>query len=598
MASLRSRAAARVRPRVASLRSAVRHLGGDPACSGCRIADAVADGGSRRGDRGDLWHRLARETGERRVRILVTARDARVATALAAVVSPSTVTTLDPDADDWTDRLTSHGPVDVVLDLGDHAKSAREVFTETLFALGLRGLYLLDGATADAWGDGTSARETLAELLEVRERRVDKSLRRAHRGSASNDRVHLARSIAEVEDRPAYVAVHKQQRSLAKLDERRADLWLDAAGGRRGRVLLRHPAAPVPRLGDLHENESPRADRFSPEEEAPAPTLREYLAPVCQPGQVVTGPGVLLPDTYRHITRRRLINRYVVDLAHDWGRPVAPPKDPEPLPGTFYYLDSEFRGHFGHAMTEQVSRFWGWRHALELDPDVKALVGTNAGRTELAPFELELFGAAGIEPDRIHVISGPVVPERLIAGTPLFGNPRYVHPRIVEEWTGLSDRLAERAPEGDRPRRLFCSRRTVHTAPGTFKGQRRVCHNGAEVEDWFRARGFTVVFTEDYTMAEQAALFRGAEMVAGYAGSALFNLAFATHPIRVVLISSESYTAQNEFLIASALGHEVHTVYCPADIPRRPREWSSAAFNSAFTVDLERDADFLERAVS
>lgn len=589
-----------LRPRVEAARAAVRHLVGRGDCLGCRLAEATG-GRSRRRRGDDLGHRLARATeGRRRTRVAVLARDSRVERALTAASPSLDVTTFDPGAEDWHDRLAVHGAVEVILETGDHAGHPVDALGASLFALGLQGLYLVDPGAADRPGPrrGRTLRQTAARLLEIQQQDEVGELSHPHRGTSRSDRTHLADSIASVEDRPGYLAVRKRRRSLAKLDEPRADAWLAAGEGRRGRVLLREEAAPVPRLARILENESHRSDRFEPIPEAPAPTLREYDGAFCAPGQVVGARGVLLPDTYRHLTRQRLINRYVVDLAPEWGRPSTPVKDPERLPGTYYYLDSEFRGHFGHAMTEQVSRFWGWQEAQRHDPDVKALVGVNAGRTSLAAFELELFAAAGIPADRIELIDAPVRPERLIGATPLFDNPRYVHPRIVGEWAGLSERLAAQAPDGDRPRRLFCSRRTVHTSPGAFKGQRRVCHNGAEVEAWFRERGFTVVFTEDYTMAEQAALFRGAEIVAGYAGSALFNLIFTTQPIRVVLISSESYTAQNEFLISSALGHEVHTVYCPADIPRRPREWSSAAFNSAFTVDLDRDRDFLERAVS
>ena len=70
------------------------------------------------------------------------------------------------------------------------------------------------------------------------------------------------------------------------------------------------------------------------------------------------------------------------------------------------------------------------------------------------------------------------------------------------------------------PLRLFCSRR-----PG-----KRSCHNAAEVEALFAAHGFAVVFPEDHPLPEQVRMVRDADVVAGFAGSGMFQIAFAGGP--------------------------------------------------------------------
>ncbi len=279
--------------------------------------------------------------------------------------------------------------------------------------------------------------------------------------------------------------------------------------------------------------------------------LRSYADVVCWPGQMVTQGHVFLPDTYRHNQRRRLRNRFVEELAPEFGRPHGL-SDPADLTGSYYYLDSEFRGHFGHALTEQVARFWGWSEAKRADAGLKALVAVNAERDELAPFETALLAAAGIEESDVELIREPVRVERLVAATPMFSNPAYVHPEILQTWSELGRRLSAQARDRDYPARVFCSRRE-QTGPGAFSGARRECRNGKELEEVFAGNSFEIIYPEEYDLAIQARSF-GQRSWPGSAGSALFNLIFSGSPKHVIVVSSESYTAKNEYVIASARG--------------------------------------------
>ena len=81
-------------------------------------------------------------------------------------------------------------------------------------------------------------------------------------------------------------------------------------------------------------------------------------------------------------------------------------------------------------------------------------------------------------------------------------------------------------------------------------------------------------------------------MVAGYAGSALFNL-LCPEPKRVVMVSSESYTASNEYMMASVLGHRIDLVTCKPDLARPEAGWSRQAFESSYTFDHDREGRFL-----
>src|SRR6478735_3147861 len=268
--------------------------------------------------------------------------------------------------------------------------------------------------------------------------------------------------------------------------------------------------------------------------ESPAVHLRDYRGVVVAPGQIVADDRVLWPDTFRHNVRRRLRNRATVEVAPAYARLRFDTDELPVLEGTYFHLDNEVRGHFGHLLTEQVSRTWAWPMVKELVPDLKVLVGTHKRRTELLPYELAVYAAAGIPAEDVVLLREPVRVERLLSASPMFSNPNYVHPAVTDTWRRVGDALAATATDGPRPERIFVSRRLA----------KRACHNSDEVEEIFRAAGFEVVFPEDHPLGDQVAMFRAASIVAGYAGSGMFNLCFVPEPTRVITVSSEAYVAQ------------------------------------------------------
>ena len=172
----------------------------------------------------------------------------------------------------------------------------------------------------------------------------------------------------------------------------------------------------------------------------------------------------------------------------------------------------------------------------------------------------------------------------------MFGMPAYVHPAIATTYAEVGTALASRATgEASGPLRLFCSRR-----PG-----KRSCHNADEVEALFAAHGFTVVFPEDHPLPDQVRMVRDADVVAGFAGSGMFQIAFAGGPKRVVVVSSESYTASNEYLISSVVGHRLDLVLCRPDTPQQEGGgFSKASYQSDFTYDDEREGVFLSEVLA
>lgn len=456
-------------------------------------------------------------------------------------------------------RLAAAGPFDAILDRTRRPAVRGRVFQNAFFHLRPGGGYVV-------------ARHVSQES----------TLGAGQKGQALS--THLARMES---GRPAerldgdHLVLVNQVRALAKLNEREANKVLELRGGP-DRVLHTVAGTAFPSRCTFTSSNGQRRQNMPDLYDVPAASLREYHQATCLPGQVVTKDNLLLPDTYRHNQARRLANRYTVEVARRFATLPEGVDDAPLLEGTYFYLDNEIRGHFGHAMTEQLSRLWALPKVRELAPDVKAVLAVNT-RKELQPFELELYGAAGFAPDELVLLHEPTRVERLLAATPMFSMPHYVHPAIEDTWQRVGDALASRATLQPHADRIFISRRI----------RKRACLNTDAVEDLFTSHGFEVVYPEDYSMADQVVMFRRAEVIAGFAGSGLFNICFAPGTKTVIMLAHAAYSATNEYQMASVRGHDLISIVSDIDRTEDQDARKVPLFQSSFSVDFEREGKYL-----
>ncbi len=421
----------------------------------------------------------------------------------------------------------------------------------------------------------------LAPALEARTREY-----RDHRvtPTAYRDVEGLGRSLEEVHVHSRAVRIVNGVRVAPKLREEEVDTVLEA----RPELGVRLESLPALTWSstcayDVNRVADPYVQtRF----DVPEMVIRRYDSPICSRGQIITRDDILFPETFRQNWMDRLLNIYVVERAPRFGTVRRDISAPDPLPGAWFHLDSEWPGHFGHLMTEQLSRMWAWERVREMEPDVKVLLTLQHDRDPavLAPFEIDILGAFGITPDDVHVFSAPCRPERLYTSTGMFSLPRFIHPEMASIWDRIGDHVVRTAEDRRRPERIFASRRP---------SLKRSCHNVEEVEAFFAARGFEVVHPEDHSLAEQIAMFRAADTIAGFAGSGLFSLAFCTTPKRVFALGLDAYTARNEYLISALRGHDLTAVRSRSDQEHPIGSWEPKAFASGFTFDLDDEGRFL-----
>jgi capsular polysaccharide biosynthesis protein len=399
-----------------------------------------------------------------------------------------------------------------------------------------------------------------------------------------------ARSTSFVRITPRAVVIGQGTRHLLRLRDHEA---LDLLPLRESRLrvteIARLDAGEVDTDGLLHEyggSPRPQVPRLVP---FPMHHVRRYEGAVHLPraGLAYHGRSVL-PDSFRwHLAADPQVPG-LVNVDDHFGR-LRRRQPVETLPGSYFSFGYNNPGHFGHLMTEAVAKLWGWDAAKAADPSLKVLCrlhprGKGGGmETRL---ETTLLPAFGIARDDITWVDRPVTVTSLVGCTPMWHNapPFYVHPAILDTWDRLRTGLLGTDPVGE-DRRIFVTRREG----------KRGCRNVGKVERFFAARGFRIVAPEELGLAEQAAVFAGARVVAGFGGAGMFNLAYARSVETVIVLNQWSYQARNEHLFAAAHGAELHCFWSRPNQEHPEGGFSYHAHQSRWAFDFRTNGPPLRR---
>lgn len=292
----------------------------------------------------------------------------------------------------------------------------------------------------------------------------------------------------------------------------------------------------------------------------------------------------VLPPSFRFPAQPRLLNPRLKRATDEWARLTASVKAPAvTLEGDYFDANPGYPSMFGHVMTQSVHKLWAWDEAKRQLPDLKALIYVREGREPTV--ERGLLNAYGIADDDICFISEAVYVDSYVSPTIMWEYivPWYVSPLALDVWRRIGRGLGVTKIE---PRdKLFISRRETASV-------HRVCRNTDEVEAVFSKHGFTVVYPEDYSLNEQAAIFASAEVLAGFGGSAMFNMMYGS-PKNVIVLNHEGYSVRNEHLYTALLGSTVDYFWSAADIPHPDGGWAKEAFKSSWEFDFERNGSEL-----
>ncbi len=491
-------------------------------------------------------------------------------------------------------RIKALGPLDVIVTLlpaellPEPAADDLELWARLFRFLRPHGSYVLDRRPVSAharphtlasWMRVLVAAESPEDLAELGPR--DAELARSTRSVA------VSRDLIVVTKRLKHYVKVREAAVHSVLPTREPRLRVTELASQRagrlvapGTVTSYDAGRPVEHLDDVIDH--------------PSLALRRYEGKVALPGSGLMFTGfTILPDSFRWHLAANPSNPRLRAVSYNFARVESAQLPHRTLEGSYYQLDSAYPGHFGHLTTEVVSRLWGWDRAKEADPDLKVVFHVKRGSTRRPALELALFTAYGIDVDDIVWVNEPVWLESVASAAPMWHNekPHYVHPEIAQTWRRITDGLLRDVPPVETAERIFVSRSSGYES-------HRFCRNTAEVEAFFAARGFRIVLPEHLSLPEQAAVFGAATTVAGFGGSALFNLMHARDVRDVIVLSHDSYTARNEHLFSAVLGCDTHYFWSRADVTHPEGDWTTEAFFSAWEFDFERHARTLDELLA
>jgi capsular polysaccharide biosynthesis protein len=491
-----------------------------------------------------------------------------------------------------------YGPFDVVVNCSPAGKDGQLYALRRLF-LHLRadGSYLLDRSvvTEQEWA------EIVAELATVAPLATGADDIEEDAGAPTPEDEFSAAVRGVMIDRFA-LAVTKRNDHWVKLRNEQADRFLATrAVPATSRMITTVPAGRFDSRAELtlHESTTQPVD-FPRSFEYPQLYLHEYTGEITLASHsLLYCENTVLPESFRYQQTSVLTNTKLIDpalartpgSAPKWSAGFARVPDDlqadTELDGRYYHLDCPYPGHFGHLMTEVVSRLWGWRQAKLEDPELKAILRVYRG-DRTPRLERTIFNAYGIDPDDVVWTGEPVRVNSIVGATPMFQNaaPYYIHPDIADTYHRLQQGLI--IPGAPSQEKIFVSRQDT---------MRRACRNARDVEQYFVDRGFTVIYPETMDLAHQATVFAGARVVAGFGGSAMFNILFARQLEHLIVLTHDSYVTLNEYLYASVLGCRTDYLWSDPDIWHPDGGWSNDAFQSPWTFDFARNRPILDKII-
>lgn len=268
---------------------------------------------------------------------------------------------------------------------------------------------------------------------------------------------------------------------------------------------------------------------------------------------------------------------YRGDLFRSQNDPVLQARDPAALRlrGRSIYL-GHYMPHYGHFLTEGLSCFWGLEVAETWD---HVVLHPFAWGVDPTAFYARAFAAYGVRADQVELASRPLVCDELLVPERLLQLNRSVNLELRRVFARLKARCS--SPTTEAVPRLYLSREHVH--------KKRKITNETAVREQFERWGYVTIYPEELSFDVQIALFSRAQVIAGFAGSALHNVVFCQPDALLLEIGdvrcpNQSHPTQR---LCSALGgvRHVHIPFRGEVIDGRMR---SANFDVAWLADQVR----------
>jgi Glycosyltransferase 61 len=201
--------------------------------------------------------------------------------------------------------------------------------------------------------------------------------------------------------------------------------------------------------------------------------------------------------------------------------PTVDPADPqlaaaERRDGRTLYL-GHFTNHYGHFITEFLSRLWLPEQAGGFDHIVAYPSIWNRGRYLPTHAHRYLAGLLGLPLERLEMLRAPARFAEIVVPQQLWEVNGVVNVRVRPLYVAIHIRHADTRGATRGTGRIFLSR-------GLYPGNR--LSNSPEVEAVFASFGFTVHHPQELAIERQLDLYANCEILAGLSGSGMHNCLF------------------------------------------------------------------------
>jgi hypothetical protein len=304
-------------------------------------------------------------------------------------------------------------------------------------------------------------------------------------------------------------------------------------------------------------------------------------------GLLITGGGEVFAESF---TSGRKVHKALCVAAGEWRVNMAGPPPQERATGVFVEF---ITAHFGHVLTDMIGRFWPFD-----DPEMRRVLGSirpfaiplrpgsDRGVKDWPVWTREVLGALGVAADQIALMNRITtfrelyVPSRVAPFLSSSGR------RYDQMMVRVGDRISAGRPEGA-ARRLFLSRSRLADNQRALGQQTE-----ARVDDIFASRGFEVFHPQEHAPDVQVGTVRGAEMVAGLAGSQLHLAVFSRRRVRMLRIGPDYFPGVVDAKILAEKSGVLSQVFvrrdCPPDVSPHKAPWT---FDAAELAMLETEVD-------
>lgn len=223
--------------------------------------------------------------------------------------------------------------------------------------------------------------------------------------------------------------------------------------------------------------------------------------------------------------------------------------------------------HVGHFLLEGLSRLWCLKNYPEL-PIIWHWIDLPIPHPDDRGWQKELIGLLGLAQRRHIFLRQPLRVERLLLPSPGFLSGQFLHPVQAAALGCVT------GPAAIPGKRVWLSRSALPDQFGRVAGE-------DQVEALLAAQGWTIIYPERETMRRSAEIFREAEAVSGFIGSAFHTLLLHASPsARLRPIMRPGIPLTDYQIIAAAKGVDFAAIDAPMTALDQRASWTNFQLNA------------------